>query len=89
MTVSELTDYETGGRLRPSGAFLVEASDVNPCIQPHNHLLDAGKPAAAMHFDRCAPGLLAFAGRHEAERFAALHGGRVRSFPEIASRYGP
>lgn len=87
VAVSEFTDYETGARLRPGEAVLVEASDVNPCTQGGS-VLDAQKHAAAEHFDRCVPGLLAFSSAEAAAGFAARHGGRVLRFSEIAARYG-
>lgn len=87
VTVSELTDYETGARLRPGEAVLVEGSDVNPCTAGSS-LLDAQKHAAAGHFDRCAPGLLAFANERAAASFAAEHGGRLLHFSEMAAHFG-
>jgi hypothetical protein len=86
--VSELTDYETGARLRPGEAVLVEGSDVNACTGgTAGAVMDAHKHPAAEHFDRCAPGLLAFASERAAADFAARHGGRVLRFTELAGRY--
>ncbi len=87
VTVSELTDFETGARLRPGEAVLVEGSDVNPCTAGAA-LLDEQKHAAAEPFDRCAPGLLAFANERAAAGFVARHGGRLLRFGDIAARYG-
>jgi hypothetical protein len=85
--VSELTDYVTGARLRPEAAFLVQGSDVNPCLHSHG-LMDADKQTAEIHFDRCVPGLLAFATRDEAAQFASGHGGRLLPFSQLAPQYG-
>jgi nitrous oxide reductase accessory protein NosL len=41
----------------------------------------------ATEYDRCAPGLLAFARREDALRFATQHGGQVLSFADLASSY--
>lgn len=86
VAVSELTDYETGARLRPGEAVLVEGSDVNPCTAGAS-MLDEHKHAAAEHFDRCAPGLLAFASERAAANFAERHGGRVLRFRDLGARF--
>lgn len=84
--IAEFTDYETGRRLRPSEAVLVEGGDVNPCARTEV-LVDAFKHTAHEHFDRCVPGMLAFSSPRAAAYFAARHGGRILRFSEIAGRY--
>ena len=74
-----MTDYPTGAKLSPSSAFLVKGSDVNTCVQAHS-MLDADKHAAQLHYDRCLPGLLAFAREDQAKQFAREHGGQILPF---------
>jgi hypothetical protein len=84
--VTELTDYLTGAKLSPSNAFLVRGSDVNLCVRAHS-MLHADKRAAQLHYDRCLPGLLAFASRDQAMQFAREHGGQVLPFEAIVSQF--
>jgi hypothetical protein len=84
VTVTQLTDYNTGARLAPAAAWIVRASDVNPCIQHQHAIVNADKRVAAVEFDRCAPSLLAFARREDAAAFAARHSGQVLRFNELA-----
>ena len=84
--VTELTDYATGAKLPPAQAWIVRGSDVNPCIRREG-LLDADKRMAPIEFDRCAPGLLAFARREDAAAFMAQHGGRLVPFEELAPAF--
>jgi hypothetical protein len=44
----------------------------------------ADKRLADVHYDRCAPSLLAFAQRREAVEFVSEHGGKVLPFKEVA-----
>lgn len=84
--ITELTDYVTGARLSPSGAFLVKGSDINMCVRAHS-MLDTDKRAAQLHYDRCLPGLLAFAREDQAMQFAREHGGQVLPFEAIVSEF--
>jgi len=84
--IVELTDYVTGAKLSPKGAFLVKESDVNLCVRSHC-LLDADKHAAQLHFDRCLPGLLAFGSEGQAARFAHEHGGQVLPFDAVVAQF--
>jgi hypothetical protein len=84
--VTELTDYLTGARLSQKSAFLVKGSDVNMCVRAHS-MLDADKRAAQLHYDRCLPGLLAFASEDQAMQFAREHGGQVLPFEAIVSQF--
>ena len=85
--VTELTAFLTGAKLSPNEAFVVKGSDVNMCARTQE-LINADKRPAALHYDRCAPSLLAFAQRSEASEFARVHGGEVLRFSEIASAFG-
>ena len=84
--IVELTDYETGSPLSPSQAYIVRGSDVNTCAQQHGPV-GPDKQPTHIHFDRCSPSLLAFAGREAAARFAKEHGGDLLSFSELAASY--
>ncbi len=85
--VTELTAYLTGAKLVPDEAFIVKGSDVNMCARTHE-VVDADKRSASVHFDRCAPSMIAFAKRSEAVQFAREHGGEVQAFSEVESAYG-
>jgi hypothetical protein len=78
--VMELTDYHTLRPLGPDSAFLVENSDVNPCLDSHQAHLDEHKQPLMAHFDRCTPSVIAFSSRDAAVAFAKEHGGRVLTF---------
>ncbi len=82
------TDFDSGVALAPGQAYLVSDSDFNLCMRAHL-MLDEQKHAHGAQFDRCAPSILAFATRSGAERFAAVHGGRVESFQTLSAAFAP
>ena len=82
--VTELTDFRSGAKLSPNDAYVVKGSDVNMCAQSHE-VIDADKRGANVHYDRCAPSLLAFSQEREAVQFTREHGGTVHSFREVAA----
>jgi hypothetical protein len=84
--VTELTAFLSGAKLSPDSAFVVKGSDVNMCAQVHE-MIDADKRPADVHYDRCAPSILAFAQESEAIHFSREHGGTVHPFREIAASY--
>jgi hypothetical protein len=84
--VSQLTSFLTGATLSPDSAYMVKGSDVNMCATTHG-IMSADKRAADVHYDRCAPSLLAFAQRGEAVEFAREHGGEVLPFKEVATAF--
>ena len=84
--VRELTAFLSGAKLSPDDAYVVKGSDVNMCAQAHE-MIDADKRPADVHYDRCAPSLLAFAKEGEAIQFAREHGGTVLPFREVAASY--
>jgi hypothetical protein len=84
--IAELTAFLTGEKLAPDAAFIVKGSDVNMCAQTRE-LRDDEKRPAALHYDRCAPSMLAFKEKGEAVQFAGRHGGQVVPFREIAAAY--
>ena len=84
--VTELTAFLSGAKLSPNDAYVVKGSDVNMCAQAHE-MIDADKRPAEVHYDRCAPSLLAFAQEREAIQFSREHGGTVHPFREVAASY--
>ena len=82
VTVVELTDFETGSRIAPDEAYVVQGSDVNLCLQ-HPMLTDSQKQPASMQFDRCSPSVLAFSSRETAVAFRQEHGGRLLTFSAL------
>lgn len=84
LEVKELTAFLTGAKLSPDDAYVVKGSDVNMCARAHE-IFDADKRVADIHYDRCAPSLLAFSDRSEATEFSRQHGGIVLSFREAAA----
>ena len=82
--ITELTSFLTGKALSPDQAYVVKGSDVNMCERT-KELLGADKQAADLHYDRCAPSLLAFAQRNEAVQFTREHGGEVMPFSQAAA----
>jgi hypothetical protein len=84
--VTKLTSFLTGATLLPDSAYVVKGSDVNMCATTHG-IITADKRPAAVHFDRCAPSLLAFAQRSEAVAFAREHGGEVLAFQEVSTAF--
>jgi hypothetical protein len=84
--ITQLTSFLTGQALAPDSAYLVRGSNVNPC-EKMQKLIDADKRPADLRYDRCAPSLIAFAGRDEAMQFTREHGGEVESFHEVAAAF--
>ena len=82
--ITQLTSFLTGNALSPDSAYVVKGSDVNMCERT-KELLGADKQAADLHYDRCAPSLLAFAQRDEAVQFTREHGGKVMLFSQAAA----
>lgn len=81
--ITQLTSFLTGKAISPDSAYVVRASDVNMCERTTG-LIDDDKRAADLRYDRCAPSLIAFAQRSEAEQFAREHGGEVMPFSQAA-----
>lgn len=86
ITITRLTSFLTGEPIAPQNAYVVRGSDVNMCIRDRR-MIDSDKRPAALHFDRCAPSLNAFAQLSEAQQFARQHGGEVVPFQEAAAAY--
>ncbi len=84
--ITELTDFLTGAKLAPDGAFIVKGSDVNLCAHPHE-LIGADKRPADVQYDRCSPSMLAFGRRTDAEAFTREHGGEALPFAEVVSAF--
>ncbi len=85
--VIRLTSFLNGAALSPGDAYVVKGSDVNMCATAHE-IATADKRLADVRYDRCAPSLIAFARRSEAEEFVRDHGGSVLPFKEAALAFG-
>ena len=86
ISLVSVTDYLTHKPLAPEQASFVVGSDVNTCAQHSPPRVDEEKRALAIHYDRCAPSILAFRTRAEAEEFAGQHGGKVGSLADLGIR---
>lgn len=84
--VVELTDYISGGTLKPENSYVVRNSDVNHCMQ-HRPAVDENKQPLAVHYDRCAPSVIAFRSSVMAGEFAKEHGGQVLKFSDFSAEY--
>jgi hypothetical protein len=84
--ITTLTDFDTGASLDPAKAVLVRDSEVNPCKDSKGHMSHDKQPLH-VHFDRCAPSVLAFATRESALAFARRHGGQLTRFADLAPHH--
>lgn len=84
----EVTDYDSGTRLTPEGAWYVDGSRVVVCTHDAVHT-DESKHADHLAFDRCAPGTLAFRSRQAAESFMDKSGGVLHSFDDLMAEVQP
>jgi hypothetical protein len=82
--ITQLTSFSTGKAISTDGAYVVQGSSVNMCETKHE-LMDADKRSADLLYDRCAPSLIAFGQRNEADQFAREHGGEVKPFTELTA----
>lgn len=82
VTITRVYDYGSGKALAPEKAVAVVGGDLNMCMR-EQALLGAEGQAAELHFDRCYPSVLMFAGSEAAEQFRAQHGGRVVPFSQL------
>ena len=86
ISVTQLTAFLTGKALSPDNAYVVKASDVNMCERT-KEIVEDDKQSAGLHYDRCAPSLIAFAQRSDAVQFAREHGGEVMPFSQAAAAF--
>ena len=84
--ITQLTSFLDGKALAPDNAYVVRGSNVNMCERSQG-LIQEDKRPADLHYDRCAPSLIAFAQRSEARDFAREHGGEVLAFKEAAAAF--
>lgn len=84
--VTQLTSFLDGKTLAPENAYVVKGSTVSMCERAQE-LIQQDKRNADLRYDRCAPSLIAFAGRGEAVEFAREHGGEVVPFKEAAAAF--
>lgn len=85
--VVELTDYVGGGALKPEDSYIVRNSDVNHCMQHRAAVVAENKQPLTIHYDRCAPSVIAFRSANVAGDFAKEHGGQVLRFADFASEF--
>ena len=85
--VVELTDHQTGARLRPEEAFLVRGSDMNSCARHMEARIHQDKRPMEAQYDRCAPSLLAFSRREAAAAFIREHGGQILRYENVAAMF--
>lgn len=78
----EVTDYTSGRKLDPLGAWYVDGSRIEACAHEMTRM-DEMKQVQQAAFDRCSPGTFAFATKAEAESFVAKNGGAVRTMEEM------
>ena len=86
LEVTRVFDYTSGQGLDPSKATVVVGSEVNLCMREHM-LMDDRKEASELHYDRCAPSVLAFESQQAADEFQAKHGGVVKSFADLEESF--
>jgi hypothetical protein len=78
----EVTDFVSGNKLDPQGAYFVDGSRKVLCSHDAP-MFDETKHMEPMTFDRCSPGAYAFARRDDAEKFAKENGGIVLRLEEL------
>jgi hypothetical protein len=79
----EVADFRTSELLDARQAFYVEDSSVNMCYLDdpvHRHIEGT---EAALAWDRCMPGLLAFRSRKEAAAFRNEKGGTIKTYNQL------
>ena len=83
--IQSATDFISGTPVDARNAFYVIGSDVSPCIRDPKVQKFIREPHSALHscYDRCEPGILAFRGRGDAEKFQQQHGGSIREFSQF------
>lgn len=86
VTVTAVTDHDSGRQLDPGQALFVVGSDVSPCTH-HTGPLRLEGESVPVHWDRCLPSVLAFATPETAEAFRHRHGGQVRSLQELEGQF--
>lgn len=80
--VTQVSNYLTGEPLAPEQATAVVGSEINVCMRDHRPA-DPREGGHELHFDRCAPSVLAFPTQAAAEQFRSQYGGEVRPFTEL------
>jgi len=78
----EVTDYNSGRKLDPKGAWYVDGSRIVACTHDMTRMNEM-KQVERAAFDRCSPGTFAFASRAEANAFADSNGGVVGNMEDM------
>jgi hypothetical protein len=81
----EATDFATGKWVDATRAVYVSDSDVHPCAEL-NAMRDPQGCCLMKTYDRCLPGLVAFAAKDQAATFQKDHGGQLVAFQEISAK---
>lgn len=77
-------DYASGRAISPGTAWFVGNSRSMACSHDAAHM-DEMKDMQEITFDRCSPGVFAFANRSDADAFVGKNGGVVLSFTQLMS----
>jgi hypothetical protein len=77
-----VSDYDTGRSIEATAAFYVEGSEVPACHAPSEPAPREPGVQYEVAFDRCQPGLIAFARQQSALEFMSAHGGHILSYNE-------
>ena len=80
---ARVADYFTTKMIDATRAFFVEDSSVMPCGHHREATRDHAGTSYKITWDRCEPGLIAFASRQEALYFQHRHGGLVKRFRDV------
>ncbi len=72
----EVSDHASGEALAFENAFLVEGSNLTPCLE-HHIVTDERRMPLRVCYDRCMPSLIAFRSAEKARVFIMAHGGTM------------
>lgn len=77
-------DYLTGRAVTPANAWFVGGSRAMAC--DHDAMrMNEMKGTQELVFDRCSPGIFAFANKSDADAFTTHNGGRVITYEQLMS----
>ena len=78
----KVTDFATGEKLKPEGAFYLYGSDFAPYCSK-KVMFDQAKIPFVLCYDRCLPSVIAFKTEQGAKIFMKEHGGRILTLVEL------
>ncbi len=73
---AQATDFSSGRLIPAESAHYLEGSDIMECCSEKPFRAESGV-VCDLHFDRCLPGLIAFADAEVAKGYQQEHGGRI------------